>query len=427
MPKNTKSEAELADKVTAVVLAGGQGTRLFPLTLTRCKPAVSFGGRYRLIDVPLSNSLHSKINRIFVISQYFASHLNQHIAATYHGDFFPNGSIELLCPEETAEKKVWFEGTADAVRKNLDHLLKTPADYFLILSGDQLYSMDFKKMLEFAMAKDADLVIASLPVEEAEARRMGLLKLDHTMQVAQFVEKPNDPKVLEALELPQSVAKDERKYLGSMGIYIFKRAALIDLLKERGEDFGRHLIPTQVSKGKTYAFVFDGYWEDIGTIASYYHANLALIDHKHCLEIYDESKPIYTRPQNLASPLIKKTLIKDSLISQGAIIEAEEITHSLIGVRAHLKRGSVIRDSIIVGHEWYAPQKHQSPPLPSQFIIGENCHIEKAIIDEHTYIGNNVQLTNKKGLKTFDSDGIYIRDGIIIVTTGTHIPDNYVL
>jgi glucose-1-phosphate adenylyltransferase len=422
MPKKAKNEAELADKVTAVVLAGGQGTRLFPLTLTRCKPAVSFGGCYRLIDVPLSNSLHSKISRIFVISQYFASHLNQHITAS-----FPSGCIELLCPEETADKKVWFEGTADAVRKNLDHLLKTPADYFLILSGDQLYSMDFKKMLDFAIAKDADLVIASLPVEEPEARRMGLLKLDPAMKVLQFMEKPTDAKVLQALQLPADVAKNERKYLGSMGIYIFKRAALIDLLKEHGEDFGRHLIPAEVSKGKTYAFVFDGYWEDIGTIASYYHANLALVDHKHCLEIYDEEKPIYTRPQNLASPLIKKTLIKDSLISQGAIIEADEITHSLIGMRAHLKRGSVIRDSIIVGNEWYTPQKHQSPPLPSQFIIGENCHIEKAIIDEHTCIGNNVQLTNKKGLKTFDGDGIYIRDGIIIVTTGTHVPDNFVL
>lgn len=415
---------ELIKRVAAVILAGGQGTRLFPLTQHRCKPAVGFGGRYRLIDIPLSNSLNSDITRLFVISQYFASNLHQHILATYHLDFFQSGGIELLCPEEIPNRKLWFKGTADAVRQNLEHLVKSPVDYFLILSGDQLYNIDFREMIRFAKEKNADMVVASLKVPEEEASRMGVLKIDTTDHIKDFYEKPKEPEVLKRFAASDGKASF---YLGSMGIYVFKREALIALLQEEGHDFGHHLIPIQVKKGNAYAYNYRGYWVDIGTIDSFYEANMALLDQKHCLDTYDESNPIYTQPYNLPNPMIKEAVIRNSLIGQGAIIEGNEIINSVIGIRSHIKCGTNISHSIVMGNHFYRPPLHQYPPLPEEFSIGENCIIEKAIIDEHTYIGNKVCLINKNKRERFDGNGVYIRDGIIIVTSGTKLPDGYLL
>jgi glucose-1-phosphate adenylyltransferase len=410
----------LASRVAGVILAGGQGTRLFPLTQYRSKPAVGFGGRYRLIDIPLSNALNSKITRLYVISQYFASSLHQHILATYHLDLFQSGGIELICPEENASKKIWFEGTADAVRKNLDNLLKAPVDYFLILSGDQLYNIDFQEMIQFAEEKNADVVIASLKVDEAEAKRMGVLKIDRKNKIVDFIEKPEDRATLDKFQIDQH-------YLGSMGIYVFRREALIALLKEKGDDFGHHLLPMQVKKESAFAYVYKGYWVDIGTIASFYEANMALLLQKPCLDMYDEFNPIFTRPQNLPSPIIRHATVDTSLISQGSIIEGEEITRSIIGIRTHVKKGTRIVDSIVMGNHFYHAPLHQSPPLPPEFTIGEDCVIEKAIIDEHCRIGNRVRLVNEKKLQKFDGDGVFIRDGIIIVTTGCDLPDGFSL
>ncbi len=395
----------MTDEVAAIILAGGQGTRLFPLTQSRCKPAVSFGGRYCLVDIPISNALNSEIQEIYVIAQYFASDLNAHIAATYQAN------LKYLCPEETPEKKVWFQGTADAIRQNLDHIAKSQADYFLILSGDQLYNIDFRTMLSFAKKEDADLVIASLAVDEPEAKRMGVMKIDAQFRVLDFVEKPQEKALLAQFRT------NAGKHVGSMGIYVFKRKALFSLLKEQGDDFGRNLIPIQCNKGKTFCFLYDGYWEDIGTVASYFNASLALIEQNHCLNTYDEKNPIRQEPDFLPSPKIKNTRIIDALIGDGSLIEAEEIAHSVIGVRTVIKKGTVIRDSIILGNTSYKPS----------FSIGKNCLIKKAIIDQHTTLGNNIQLTNEKGLTTFDGNGIYIRDGIIIVTTGTALPDGFTL
>jgi glucose-1-phosphate adenylyltransferase len=427
-------QKEIMGKVASIVLAGGQGTRLYPLTQTRCKPAVCFGGRYRLIDIPISNSLNAHIQRIFVITQYFASSLHQHILETYQLDYFRQSKIQMLCPEETPHRKVWFKGTADAIRQNLEHLETTNVEYFLILSGDQLYNMNFTEMFRFAKKEDADLVIASIPVEKEEAQRMGLLKIDSSFHILEFHEKPSDPEILNRYKLLPEFLKghhithpDATHYLGSMGIYIFKRQALFDLLKEEGDDFGKNLIPIQVKKGKTSAYVYKGYWEDIGTIASYYHANLALTHQRHCLDTYDEHNPIFTHPHNLPSPLISDTIINRSIISQGAVIEAKEITNSIIGIRIKIKKGSVIRNSIILGTLFNEPHLHQGTVIPGDFSIGENCHIERAILDEHTSVGNNVQLINKNNLQKFDGDGIFIRDGIIIVTSGTRIPDGFVL
>jgi glucose-1-phosphate adenylyltransferase len=424
----TNDEKYLSEKVASVVLAGGQGTRLHPLTLHRCKPGVAFGGRYRLIDIPISNSLNSRINRIFVISQYFASSLQQHLAATYHYDSLKPGNLEMLCPEETAQGVNWFKGTADAVRKNLEYLNRSEVEYYLILSGDQLYNIDFIDMIDFAKKNDADLVIACLPVEKKEATRMGLLKIDESQHVVDFHEKPSDPKILERFEYHckntstlDRCPPSQTRYLGSMGIYVFKKQALIDLLKQPGDDFGKELIPYKVKQGNAYGYIYDGYWEDIGTVSSYYLANLALTEQKNCLNTYDETHPIYAETQHVPSSIIRDTLIKNSVISQGCMIEAQEISHSLIGIRSFIKKGSVIRDSVIIGNHSCNPMEKSLSP----FSIGENCLIQKAIIDEQTYIGNQVELVNKKNLATYDGDGIYIRDGIIIVTSGTRVPDGF--
>jgi len=419
-------------KVATIVLAGGQGTRLHPLTSMRCKPAVTFGGRYRLIDVPLSNSLNSNINQIFVISQYFASELHQHILTTYQLDMFRTGGLELLTPQETDRGKSWFKGTADAIRQSLEYILRSPAEWFLVLSGDQLYNMDLIDMLNFARAKDADMVIAALPVHEPEAKRMGLLKINALSTITDFYEKPQDPKILKEYELSKAFLRENGKsteqtqYLASMGIYIFKREALITILEQNGDDFGKDLIPKFIHQGKCCAYLYEGYWEDIGTVASYYKANLLLTEGKG-LNTYVEDNRIYAAPQHVPNAMISGTRITGSIIGQGSIIDAESIEHSVVGVRALIKKGTVIRDSIIAGNRTYHPFLNQVMPADQYYSIGENCIISKAIIDEECRIGNNVQLINKDNLDKYDGDGVFIRDGIIIVTSGTEVPDNFTL
>jgi len=422
-------------RIATVVLAGGQGTRLFPLTLNHCKPAVFFGGNYRLIDIPISNSLNSDMRHIFVLAQYLSTELHHHLSQTYQFDAFHPGSLDFLTPAELPSKeKIWFEGTADAVRKTLPTILESPADYFLILSGDQLYNINFQKMLEFAIEKKADLTIASLPVVESDAKRLGLLKIDDGSKIVDFAEKPKEDSLLQSFTLPKSFHKkwdlpnnSDKKYLGSMGIYIFKRDVLAALLEEDNrEDFGKHLIPTQIKKGKSYAFIYNGYWEDIGTISSFYEANLALTKNKLGLNTYDESNPIFSRLCHLPGPRVKDCKITDSIICDGSIIFASEITNSIIGLRSHIQKGTSIKRSILApNHYYYRPENLKY--LPENFGIGQNCQIENAIIDEHVKIGNNVKLINQKNLDTFDGEGIYIRDGIIIVSANTHIPDNYIL
>lgn len=428
---NRKKGHQLTDRVACIILAGGQGTRLFPLTQHRCKPAANFGGRYRLIDVPISNSLNSNMNHIFVISQYFSSALNQHIQETFPLDHFQGGSLNLLCPEERPDGKVWYNGTADAVRKNLDELTKLPIDYFLILSGDQLYNMDLEAMVQFANDKDADITIAALPVGESVASRFGLLNIDSNSHIIDFIEKPKDPEVLKKFEIPEDFVKthDVRCanppcFLASMGIYVFKKEALIELLKEdNGEDFGKHLIPCQLKKGRGAAFLYQGYWEDIGTISSYYEANLSLTANELGLDLYNEVLPIYAHNHYLPGARLTNTAMKDSIVCDGAIIQGKEVTHSIVGVRTVIKKGTIIRDSILLGNKTYSDINDAS----CEYTIGENCQIKKTIIDLDVRIGNNVKLLNKDNLETYDGDGIFIRDGIIIVTSGTILPDNFSL
>ncbi|PCI95624.1 glucose-1-phosphate adenylyltransferase [Candidatus Aerophobetes bacterium] len=430
-----KKQISLVDDVATIILAGGQGTRLYPLTEKRCKPNVCFAGRYRLIDIPISNSLNSGIKQIYIISQYFSTSLNHHIKETFQFDHIQGAMLSFLHPEENEKGLNWYKGTADAIRKNLEVFKECPSEYFLILSGDQLYNMDLHAMVKFAKEKEADLTIATLPVKEKEAKRMGLVRVDESYDVMDFVEKPQDQKILKNYRVSEEFLREkefkdpkEHHYLGSMGIYIFKKDALFKLLEEdKRDDFGRHLITSQINKGKTAAFYYDGYWEDIGTISSYYEANLALTRNHLGLDLYNESFPIFANPVNLPCARVCSTKIENSILCQGSHIEALEVTHSMLGLRSHVKKGTIIRNTIVIGNQFYEPPSSMADHLPESFSIGENCQIEKAIIDEHVLIGDNVKLINKDNLETYDSDGVYIRDGIIIVASGTTLPDNFVL
>lgn len=428
-----KKKAILTSRVACIILAGGQGTRLMPLTLNRSKPAVSFGGRYRLIDIPISNSLNSNMKNIFVISQFFSSGLNSHIQETYHLDHFQGGTLTFLSPEERGTGKIWYKGTADAVRKNVEHLTKLPVDYFLILSGDQLYNMDLEKMAAFAEQKGADLTIAALPVSKEEATRMGLLNIDKHSMIVDFQEKPKDPAIVSLFELKESFIREHNlknlpspSFLASMGIYLFKKETLLKLLiEDPREDFGKHLIPTQIQKGKAAAFLHQGYWEDIGTISSFYEANLSLTTNSLGLNLYNEILPIFCQNHHLPGARILHTQLEDSIVCDGAIINAKEVSRSLIGLRSVIKRNTIIRDSLILGNEYYTSLQGEKGE-ERWFEIGENCTIEKTIIDENVTIGNNVKLINQKKLNHFEGEGIWIREGIIIIPSNSIIPDGFV-
>jgi len=422
------------NRVASIILGGGQGTRLFPLTITRCKPAINFGGKYRLIDVPISNALNSGCDKIFIITQFLSSSIHQHVFRTYHRDTFSGGFIELLPAEQKPSDLGWFQGTADAIRRNIDYFIETPVDYFLILSGDQLYNLDFRKMLSFANETDADLVIAALPVEEGEAKRMGLLKIDAHHFVRDFYEKPQEKRVLDRLKLSNTTLErigvfgdGKSQYLGSMGIYLFKRQALLQLLQQDPrEDFGRHLIPTKVSQGNVAAYLHHGYWEDIGTIESFYKANIALTQPDPRFNCYDETNPIFAAQLTLPGPKIKNTHVSHSIICEGAIIEGDEITNSILGPRSIIKTGCIIRDSYVIGNDFYTPPI-ATPRLPEQLHIDENCIIRNAIIDKHVRIGKGVQLINKNKLSHYNGENIFIRDGIIVVPRGATLPDGFIL
>lgn len=422
-------------RVAAIILGGGAGTRLYPLTMTRCKPAISFGGRYRLIDVPVSNAINSGCHKMFIITQFLSSTIHRHIFQTYHLDFFSSGFIEVLAAEQKPSQKEWFQGTADAVRQNIEYFIETPVDYFLILSGDQLYNFDFRHMVQFAEKTDADLVVAALPVNAKEAKRMGILKVNEHDIISDFYEKPQDPAVLEMYRSHPSVIgkldvlpDSDRQYLGSMGIYLFKRNALIKLLQEDArEDFGKHLIPTKVKQGGAFAYLYDGYWEDIGTIEAFYQSNIALTQGYSPFDFYNETNPIYSNRSSLPGPKICNTRINHSIICEGALVEAEEVGNSILGPRSVVKRGTVIMDSYIMGNDFYKPPVEGTKSFPAELHIGENCVIRRAILDKNVFLGKGVQLINKDRLHEYDSNPVFIRDGIIVVTRGAHLPDGFIL
>jgi glucose-1-phosphate adenylyltransferase len=421
--------------VCSIILSGGQGTRLFPLTQIRCKPAIIFGGRYRLIDVAISNSLNSNIRKNFIITQFLASSLHQYIYQTYRTDSFSSGFIEVLGVEEKPNCASWFQGTADAVRQNLEYLAQTPADFFLILSGDQLYHLDFQQMLCYAMEKEVDLVVATQAVSEKEACRMGIMKVNEDHHIIDFYEKPQQATILDRFATPPSVlekmglpANTKKHFLGSMGIYLFRRSALFDLLiQNAGHDFGKHLIPAKVKIGSIASFPYNGYWEDIGTIESFYKANLALTHKEPPFSLYSEANPILTRYHNLPGAKISNTYIKNSILCEGALIDADEISGSVIGQRSIIGQGSIVRDSYLMGNDQYTSPVAGCQGNRQQYGVDRDCIIQTAIIDKNVCLGKGVQLINKNKLKEYDSPHGYIRDGIIVIPSGTSLPDGFVL
>ncbi|MCH9618872.1 MAG: Glucose-1-phosphate adenylyltransferase [Chlamydiia bacterium] len=393
------------------ILAGGEGTRLRPLTGHRCKPAVPFGGRYRLIDIAISNALKKGYSEVYAITQFLEKSLSSYVKDAYED------KVSLLPPQRNP-----YLGTADSIRKNMNVLQNSSSEYVVILSGDQLYSMDLDDILENAQKSGADLTIATLPINEQEAHRMGVMKIKKDKEIIDFVEKPKEESLLKAFSLGRKEthiihALDERIFLGSMGIYVFKRDALISLLQEyNGTDFGMHIIPEQLKRGKTFAYIFDGYWEDIGTIKSYYNANLKLIQSKHTLDIFSKDSLLLTHGSTLPPPVIENCLVQKSLLTDGCIINAKEICHSLIGLNTHVGKGSVLVGVLSLGS--LSNGGHSS--------IGENCYLEKVIIDENAVIEDGVTLSlHGKSFPDGDIGPVTIKDGIIIVKQGARVPHNF--
>jgi glucose-1-phosphate adenylyltransferase len=397
--------------VSAVILAGGEGSRLWPLTRDKSKPSVTFAGRYKLIDIAISNAINAGIQDIFVTTQYQSSHLNSYLSKT-----FKKQHVEVLTPVQECHPHI-YEGTADSVRKNILSIASHPAEYIFILSGDQIYHMDLIDMLDFAKDKNSDMVIASVPVPENDAKRMGLMKIDSSYKIKDFKEKPQTQQELAPFSCNEHKDFD---FIGSMGIYLFKRQVLIDLLIDNpGVDFGKHLIPDFIKQGQAHAYVFNGYWEDVGTINSYYHANLKLM-RSDGFNLF--KAPVHSQIQMLPSPRIRDAQLKSSIVADGTIIEAKEITNSTIGMRIHIKEGTRILNSVLMGNDSF--RKNGDKKL---FTIGKNCLLDGVILDQDCQIGDNVTLTNHSGVQSRDCGPIYIRDKIIVIPAGTIIPDNYEL
>lgn len=411
-PFDTQNESLEMRNVAAVILAGGSGTRLFPLTLSRCKPAITFAGSLKLIDIPISNALNAGCKKIFVVSQYLANSLHQHIISTFSRD----NEILLLSAEQKPNKNSWYQGTADAVRQNIEYFKDGPEEYILILSGDQLYRMNFSALLAFAKKTDADLVVAAHPVNENEAKRMGIFRLDESFMACDFIEKPQNPETL--LEF-QSSLFPQNPFIASMGIYLFKKKALLKILKEdQREDFGKHLLPSQVKKGKIAAYLYNGYWEDIGTIASFYYANLLMTKPESKFQF--ENTQLFRSQKSLPSPKISSGEIFDSILAAGSTIKAKQIKSSIVGPRVAIGQGSILENSYFIGDD----STHFSQ---KKCVVGKNAVIQKTIVDSEVNIGDNVKLVNKNGLEHYDGEGIFIREGIIVVARGTILPSGFIL
>ncbi len=407
-------------KVVAIVLGGGQGKRLYPLTRDRSKPAVPIGGKYRLVDIPISNSLHSGIKDIFILTQFNSSSLNNHILNTYKFDYFSRSSVTLLAAEQTLSSEKWFQGTADAVRCHLPHYHLDPDDEVLILSGDHLYRMDFRELIDFHRRRKADVSISVIQVLGKEAHQFGILNSEDSGLITHFLEKPK------SLAARKKFQYEKNKYLASMGIYLFKASVLIDLLNGTETDFGKEIIPKAIKSVRAYAFVFQNYWRDIGTIGSFYQANLELTGPNPKFNFHSGNRgSIFTHPRFLPPTQLESASVKRSLITEGSIIRKAEIEDSVIGLRSVIKRNVTIRKSVVMGTDFYEVDQRTDVSIPMG--IGEGSYIEHAIIDKNARIGKKVVIKNSKKIEDIDSDNYCIRERIIIVPKNAVIPDGTVI
>ena len=418
-----------SSRVLAVVMGGGQGARLFPLTLERSKPAVPLAGKYRLVDIPISNCINSRLNEVYLLTQFNSASLHRHISHSYKFDHFSRGFVEILAAEQTPNSDTWYQGTADAVRKNLNHLLNNDFEHLLILSGDQLYRMDFREIIASHIEKEAEVTVATIPVDRERAAGFGIMHNDETGRITRFVEKPDTDEVLDSLRAEdQELGPDQ--YLASMGIYVFKRATLVELLENEQADFGRHIIPSAIDSHRVYSYTYKGYWEDIGTIRSFFEANLDMVSTIPKFNFFQMEMPIYTRPRFMPASKINGAAIDQAIISDGCIIDRSRISQSLVGIRCLLSPGCRVHRSVLMGADFYETEVSKNENLSKGLPlvgVGENTRIESAIIDKNARIGANCVISPEGKPDHFDGDNYYVREGIAIVPKGAVIADGTIL
>jgi glucose-1-phosphate adenylyltransferase len=415
--------------VLTLILGGGRGARLFPLTQMRSKPAVPIGGKYRLIDIPISNCLHAGLKRMFVLTQFNSASLNRHIAQTYRLDVFSDGFVEILAAEQTPESSNWFQGTADAVRRAARHFAGYDADNYLILAGDHLYRMDFNDLIESHIEGSADITIAAQPVTPADATQMGIFLFDLDGQIVGFEEKPSATRLAEiGSSAPRGAVvggtSADKPFVASMGIYVFSRDVLLETLTQPGIDFGKEIIPKALGKYRVHPYVFRGYWADVGTIDAFYDANIQLTRRGAAFNFFDPRSPIYTHPRFLPGTRSYDCRIDASIIAEGCYLDACSVRESVIGIRTHVHPGSTISRSILLGADFYE-EELASTSIPLG--IGRDVVLDRVIVDKNARIGDGVRMVNESGVQEADGDGYYIRNGIIIVPKGARIQPGVVV
>jgi glucose-1-phosphate adenylyltransferase len=410
--------------VLSVIMGGGQGTRLFPLTKERSKPAVPLAGKYRLVDIPISNCINSGLRRIYLLTQFNSASLHRHISQSYKFDHFSGGFVEILAAEQTYTDTSWYQGTADAVRKNKIHFRNHDWDFLLILSGDQLYRMNFRHIVNQHVETGADITVATIPVRRGETPALGILQIDAERRINRFVEKPSDPAVQDSLRLDPAwyprlgIHGEGEFFLASMGIYVFSREVIFRLLEGEHTDFGKHIIPQSIQSHRVYSFVFEGYWEDIGTIRAFFEANLDLTSELPRFNFFDMSAPIFSRPRFLPASKINGAQIDHAVISDGCIINRASIANSIVGLRCIVGPGTTLNRTILLGSDYYESLEsildHEKAGQP-RIGIGANSRIENTIVDKNARIGDNVVITPAGKPDHLDGPNFYIRDGIVII------------
>ena len=416
----------MKNKVLSIILGGGQGSRLYPLTAQRSKPAVPIAGKYRLVDIPISNCINSGLKQIYVLTQFNSASLNRHIKNTYHFSFFSQAFVDVLAAEQTPHNQTWFQGTADAVRQSMHHFLRHDFEYALILSGDQLYQMDYNKMIEAHKANNSDISIATIPVNAKDATSFGILKADADNKISSFIEKPDESLLPEwESEVSNEMKAEGRNYLASMGIYIFNRDVLIKLMDNPNTiDFGKEIIPQSIYKYKVTSYQYNGYWTDIGNISSFFEANISLTDDQPKFDLYDRNKRIYTRARMLPTTKSSGTILNKAVIADGCIIDAAKIERSVIGIRSAIGKDSMVINTYMMGSDYYEKNKEENKILMG---IGERCYIKNAILDKNCRIGNDVKLKGGAHLKDTETELYAIRQGIIVIKKNATIPNCFEL
>lgn len=418
------------DDVLAIILGGGQGSRLYPLTANRSKPAVPIAGKYRLVDIPISNCINTNIKRMFVLTQFNSASLNRHIKNTYHFSFFSSAFVDVLAAEQTMESGDWFQGTADAVRQSMHHFLEHDFEYALILSGDQLYQMDFNEMIRIHAGSEAEITIATYPVSAKDATSFGIMKTNEENVITSFIEKPS----LDLLpdwtsEVSPKMKAEGKHYLASMGIYIFNRDLLIKLMANPETiDFGKEIIPQSIGSHKTISYQYEGYWTDIGNIDSFFEANLGLTDSIPKFNLYDRLQRIYTRARILPTSKIAGSELDRAVIAEGCIIHADRIEKSVIGIRSRIGKGTSVISTYMMGSDSYESLEDiEQNNIETLMGIGERCHVQNAIIDKNCRIGDDVTINGGDHLKDDETDTYFVKDGIVVIKKGATIPSGFVL